>query len=576
MSLDFFGPLLTDDITDPVEWCERNITLSKQVSPTRPGPISLAEQPMLREILESALDPTIHHLTECIGTQTLKTTSLQLIFAALVASEPQPMIFSGPTKELTKKLVEQKLLPFIRGNPWLESKLGGRKRLPVGVIPLEDAAVYHVAARNPADVAALAAAFIFVDEAAKVKHAVKTESHPIHLLGERCKSFGSRHLMVMASTPTGEDDPFWQSYLAGDQRKWFVPCPHCGHMQELIFSRETVTFTATGEGAAEDNILSTARYRCISCRGEWDEQQKRAAILRGEWRATSSAPADTRSYHLNSLYSPFVTTADVARKFWQASQAQDGGLALQNFRNSWEALAYVAYARKASRADLLALRTLTYRRGELPDVPLHYIITCYDPGQSCTHWVTTGVGHGGHLYVLDWGTLASFESDTTQPGTVTGPASHFSSQKLGTAARRPDLGYIDSGDWTARIYNECCLLTPGKLIPTKGTTARAGAFGLAPLKTNRAHQLLTYVDYFAKMDLYGRRIGDRLGTVHLPADADEPLLHGLEGQTLLRLPSGKKEWKQLPDDHYGDCLKLAAVSWWVASRKLEPSGVPFS
>ena len=51
-------------------------------------------------------------------------------------------------------------------------------------------------------------------------------------------------------------------------------------------------------------------------------------------------------------------------------------------------------------------------------------------------------------------------------------------------------------------------------------------------------------------------------TVTLPAEAmgDKELINGLSGQTLIRNKQGKLSWKDLRDDHYGDCLKLCLLS----------------
>ena len=51
-------------------------------------------------------------------------------------------------------------------------------------------------------------------------------------------------------------------------------------------------------------------------------------------------------------------------------------------------------------------------------------------------------------------------------------------------------------------------------------------------------------------------------TITLPAEAmgDKDLIAGLSGQTLIRNKSGKLAWKDLREDHFGDCLKLCLLS----------------
>lgn len=573
MTLDFLGPLIRSKPESIGKWVEENFSLPAKISPYYPGPVSLRRQPWMFEILDAFHDPSIHEITLSFGTQNGKTTNMLLGMGSLLALDPLPLIWAGATKPLTQSMVVNKIEPFFRENPMLGEQLGDKKRHPAGVLELDESTLYYLTARMPADTAEKAAAYVFVDEAAKIQHPVKAESHPLVLLGERCKSFGPRHLMVMASTPAREDDPFWKSYLAGDQRKFFVPCPECGEMQPLEFTRERVRFSTDGPLSVEENIRLSARYICEKCGAAWNETQKHEAIARGEWRATSAAPRDRRSYSLNSLYSFSVTIGDMARKFWEAQRAQDGGVALQNFVNSWCARAFSFHAFKLGEEKVRACIDTRYRRGKLPPgVAPHYIVTTFDPGQNLTHWCTTAVSAGGELWVLDYGTLLSYTSDRSKPTEITGPASLIHRIKYGSM---PHYAYIDSGNWAADIYRECeSAGKMGTLNPTKGVTADHGAWGKSTLHNYGGRILYKYSDFHAKNDLYSKRLNDGNGTVHLPADVGDDFIAGLVGQERLKMPRGGDVWKQLHDDHYGDCLKMAAVSWWMLCQKHEPYNAP--
>ena len=42
------------------------------------------------------------------------------------------------------------------------------------------------------------------------------------------------------------------------------------------------------------------------------------------------------------------------------------------------------------------------------------------------------------------------------------------------------------------------------------------------------------------------------------------VLAGLSGQQLEKpRGGGLAQWRKLPNDHYGDCVKIGQVSWWV-------------
>lgn len=132
----------------------------------------------------------------------------------------------------------------------------------------------------------------------------------------------------------------------------------------------------------------------------------------GEWRATNEAAHPSRrGYHLNSLYSPFVSFGQFARKFVESSRALLAQMELQNFRNSWEALPYSKYQVKVKDQAVEALKTTAYRRGEMPPVEPLYLVAGYDPGELQTHWVVCAVSAGGELWVIDWGTILSFRTE---------------------------------------------------------------------------------------------------------------------------------------------------------------------
>ena len=159
---------------------------------------------------------------------------------------------------------------------------------------------------------------------------------------------------------------------------------------------------------------------------------------KGEWRPTNpNASRARRGYHLNSLYSPFVTWGQMARKFIVAQNDLFRQVALHNFRNGWEALPFTQYEIKVGDDSVRGLRGVC-RRGELPR-HYYYLVVAYDPGQNQTHWVAQAIGRGGETWVVDWGTLLGISTTEATPGI----GAHFESLEWGGV--RPDFGLIDSG-----------------------------------------------------------------------------------------------------------------------------------
>ncbi len=555
--------LISHRCEDAGAWVEENIIFPPALSPNLPGRVTLARQPWMREILASYLDPALEHLHLVMGTQTGKTTACLLGTALLLAHDPGPLMWALPTDELAKRACEMRLVPLLTASPALARHLPPRwepkrDRLVTDVMP-----IYVTGAIRPAKLASLPCAYIIADEEAKFEHLYRNEAHPVLLLSERTKAF-ARHLMVHASTPNDEENYFWQGWLASDQRYYYVPCPECGLMQRLEWNRDTVIWDhPQGTELTADIVQATARYVCQGCHAELGDTELTDAMQRGEWRATNPAASSRRrGYHINSLYSPFVTIGEMAREFWLASVSK-ASESYQNFVNSWLGQPYTHYAYKIDEDNILALRG-NHVRGVCPWAleDVYYIVTCYDPGQAATHWVTTAIGPGGAMAVLDYGTVLAL-ADVV-------PHFRRSSVQVDGVATAAHIGYVDSGDWTAAVY-DLCATTAGQLTPTKGTAAGAGTWTRQELRTHPGLELVTYRDYAAKRALYGERVQMRQGApLLLPADMDQELIDGLSGQQLQRLPGGKTRWKPLPNDHYGDCIKLALVSWWTLQSELEP------
>lgn len=555
-----FEELLYKSCGDAGEWCERHLSMPAMVS-HRPGPLSLARQPWMREILQSFLEPGLEHLYLVMGSQTGKTTACMLGAALLHEFDPQPMIWAMPSGDIVRKFSKARLLPFWRANEVLSGAMGAEP-LRSGVLDTGIMPVYFIGAREPAQTASVPAGYVVADEEAKFEHLRKAEAHPVLLLESRVKAF-ARHLIVHASTPNTEESLFWQGYLATDQRRYYHPCPWCGEWFTMEFSRESLVWDHPAEGVTEQTVRETARYICPACGAEIHECDRLPMLSKGEWRATNpGAPGWRRGYHLSSLYSPDVSFGEFAASFWRASRADASAEAYQDFMNSWAASPYVRYSIKVGDEHVES-RVGQLARGVLPQ-GYCYIVVTYDPGQSATHWVATAVGAGGEMWVVDYGTILNFATDplTGQEGI----ASHFESLSWGGV--RPDFGLADSGDWTEQVYQECDRLG-GVVMPTKGSNA-TGSWGRTALKLHPLLDLYVYNDTALKRELYGKIIAEgALAQLHLPADVSADFIKGLSGQMLIRLPSGGQAWKKVADDHYGDCVKLARLSWWANRTNFE-------
>jgi phage terminase large subunit GpA-like protein len=101
-------------------------------------------------------------------------------------------------------------------------------------------------------------------------------------------------------------------YLSGDQREFYVPCPHCNEFQTLKWAN-----VKWPDGQPEQ-----AAYLCEVCEQLIDHDEKQDMLSKGRW----IAGAETKhiaSFKISELYSPFTTWADMAEDFLKAKKHKD-------------------------------------------------------------------------------------------------------------------------------------------------------------------------------------------------------------------------------------------------------------
>jgi terminase, large subunit len=271
----------------------------------------------------------------------------------------------------------------------------------------------------------------------------KSEGDRIKLGEKRTESYDYRRKIYLNSTPTNlGSSRIHEEFLNGDQRHYHVPCPHCSHKQRLIWERI--------EYKGRDEPI----YRCVSCEQEIHESHKAAMCQAGEWIAANPG-APHRSYHINSLYSPFVRWSRLVEEW---IEAQSDPEKLQTFVNlvlgePWED--------RATKGVVESIQSRAVRydggAGDTPrafDVPRRgVVLVCgvdKQPGEL--HYVVRAYGPDEESYLIEWGIL---RGDTSRPEVwgaldelrLTREWKHESGAKLKISAMA-----VDAGDDPAPVY----------------------------------------------------------------------------------------------------------------------------
>ncbi len=302
------------------EWADRHRWLSSRAS-AEPGRYRTDRTPYLREIMD-ALSPKhpAQRISFMKAAQVGATEAGNNWAGFVIHHAPGPMLAVLPTVEMAKRASRGRLDPLIAESPALRERVtparsreAGNsmlsKEFPGGILVL-------TGANSATGLRSMPARYIFLDEVDAYPASADEEGDPIALAEARTTTFAHRRKVFMVSTPTIRGlSRIEREYEASDQRRFFVPCPHCGHMQWLQFER-----LRWEKGQPE-----TAAYHCEGCEQPIAEHHKTAMLASGEWRVTATSADPTAiGFHISALYSPvgWKSWEQIARE-WLAAQGSD-------------------------------------------------------------------------------------------------------------------------------------------------------------------------------------------------------------------------------------------------------------
>lgn len=336
----------------PSEWAERHIRIP--AGNALPGPIRFANVPYQRQPLDMVADPECRQVTLMWGAQLGKTQVLNCSIAYYIAQRPASQMVMQPSQGDLQTWLETKLQPLIDSTPEVRRRMAkprGRagvnnqrlKSYPGGFLMFSWAGSAKTMRGRSAPI-------IYPDEVDGYE--VTSEGHPVSLLWERAKTFGSQRKLVCTSTPTLRGTSYIEAaYLAGDRRRYWIPCPHCQAWQTLEWE-----FVVWGKDPdTGEDLADTASYHCRHCGAEITDGHKVQAVRRGEWRAERPFRGHA-SFHLSELYSPFRRWRDIVESYLQKRDTDD----LQTFVNVSLAQTWEETGEQAAPEQLMA-RAEEYR-----------------------------------------------------------------------------------------------------------------------------------------------------------------------------------------------------------------------
>ena len=296
------------------EWSDAYRRLPKKSS-AEPGPWRTDRTPYLREIMDclsATVDVEEVVFKKCAqvgGTETLLNGT-----GYVIDHDPGPIMLVQPTVDLAKRFSRQRVDPLLTITPRLAAKVAPPAARDSGNTMLSKdfpgGQLVITGANSAVGLRSMPAQYLFMDEIDGYPIDVDEEGSPVDLAEARQRTFLRRKRMKISTPTIAGRSAIDAAYDATDQRRFYVPCPDCGHMQPLEFAR--LQWSKFGLAPRQ------AVYECRACEYRVQNHQKTELLARGEWRPeVPERVGRIRGYHLNALYAPvgWISWGDIAEKF---------------------------------------------------------------------------------------------------------------------------------------------------------------------------------------------------------------------------------------------------------------------
>lgn len=573
------------------EWADEYFYLSAE-SAAEPG--RWHTLPYQRGIMNAITDPSITQVSVMKSARIGYTKCMNATIGYYMHQDPCPIMVVQPTIEDAQGYSKEEIAPMLRDCPALaaivpESKTRDSentillKRFPGGALSV-------VGANSPRGFRRVSRKVVIFDETDGYPPSAGDEGDQIQLGIKRTEYYWDRKI-IAGSTPTiSGASRIERLFAAGDQRRYYVPCPHCAMMQVLVFPQFRWP---------KDKPLD-AVYVCIECGAEIDHQHKRQMVESGEWRPAPHpqfpddpeppAPAGHASFHLWAAYSfsPNATWGQLCSEFVEADR--QGPEHLKTFVNTGLGETWKERGEAPDWQRLYERREI-YTIGTCP-MGVRLLTAGVDVQKDRLVYEVVGWGRDKRSWSIDAGILPGDTSDATGKGPW--PALEALLAKHYPHEGGVDLPIavmaVDSGYNTQVVYTWCKQHPMSRVKAVRGVPTAHVLIGLpskvdvasSGRKLKSGYMVWPVASHIAKSELYGwlalvaptdaaRADGEpeKPGYCHFP-EYDEEYFKQLTAEQMLQRKDSKGFptylWALLPgrQNHFLDARVYARAAASVA------------
>lgn len=332
------------------QWADAERYVSGKGSP-RPGKFRTADNPPLREIMDclSERHPA-RDIYALLPIQFGKSDAIAInAVGYYMTHSPASVMVVLPTEKTQRDWIAQKLNPSIEATPVMRAAVSQAGRDSANQRDFKDlntgGQLYIEHAGSTGRLKLKSIRVAIVDEFDELAQQMQGGDDPEAMIDGRTSAFQTTAKRLKVGTPMLEGTSRLKAgWNRSDQRRYNVPCPHCGHEQPLVWA-----------GLHWTPDAKHCWYVCRECGCVIEEHHKPEMIRRGRW-VPENPESKVRGYQINCLYYPFgmgPRWLDLVQ-MWLAAQADPGKL--KTFINERLAETFEDPAMRAVKLNLIADR----------------------------------------------------------------------------------------------------------------------------------------------------------------------------------------------------------------------------
>ena len=418
--------------------------------------------------------------------------------------DPAPMLYVQNTEVDVNDFSSQKLMPSIRACKQVAAKFAHSKSegsasktllktFPGGFIALGGANAAHTLRSR-------SIGRLGLDEIDSYKLDVNNEGDPILLAERRTTNFPDAKIYRLSTPTILETSRITQLCDLGDQRHYYVPCPHCNASAD----REGTYFTIEWKNIKWDNNNpNTVRLVCPHCAADIQEHHKTWMLAHGKWIAHNPSRPDQQpgdvdvehaSFIISALYSPlgFFSWKQAVAMWLQYTQSKDKTI-LKVFINTVLGEGYSETGKNISHEALLS-RCEYYSADNSFQVPkgVRIITAGVDIQDNRIEYEILGHGRNNETWSIEYNVLYG-DPEQSQVWReldvcLQKQYRHESGQLMNIACTA-----IDTGHCSKQVYSFCKTREFRKVFAIKGRQGWGNGYLRRPTKPHKDYGVYLFI-----------------------------------------------------------------------------------